>query len=77
MVSVGRGLGVASSFANQIRRVNVRGGDFSYTLGMGVPSHEEVEVTRLVHVALEEAIHHAFPQTRFEGPHLCLLRNSI
>jgi hypothetical protein len=47
-----RGLGDASSFANQIRRVKFRGGGVPNVLGMGVPPHEEVIVALLGHVAL-------------------------
>jgi hypothetical protein len=71
-VSGNSGLGVAGTIAAQIRRVKVRGGDVPYVLGMGVPSLKDVEVALLVHVALEESIHNADPQTRLEGFHLRL-----
>src|SRR5215212_1515526 len=72
VVSGSSGLGVAGTIAAQIRRVKVRGGDVPYVLGMGVPPLKDVEVALLVHVALEEPIHNAYPQTRLEGFHLRL-----
>jgi hypothetical protein len=42
------------------------------SFGMGVPPLKNVEVALLGQVALEEAIDHAYPQTRFEGPHIRL-----
>jgi hypothetical protein len=66
------GSGDASSYADQIRRVKVRGGGVPYVPGNGVPPHEELIVALADHVALEEAIYHAYSQTRLESPNLRL-----
>jgi hypothetical protein len=71
-LSGGHGLGYAGSYADQISRVKVRGGDVPFVLGMEMPPYEEVIVALLGHVALEEPIHYAYSQTRLESVQLRL-----
>jgi hypothetical protein len=72
MMSAGRGLGDASSFADHIRRAKGPGSDVPSVLGLGVPPHEEVIVDLLGHVVHQEPIHHAYSQTRLKSPYLRL-----
>src|SRR5215208_5971111 len=71
VVSEDRGLGTGA-FADQIRRVKVCGSNVPYVIWYGRLLSRMSRLPCFCQVALEEAIDHAYPQTRFERPQIRL-----